>query len=374
MFGVFTRKGTVGALIAASVALATGCGGDDDGGGGGSGASGEAGGVTSAKVLLSYQESIYWMPLLVGKELGYFEDEGIEIQTEATEGSGFVTQQIIAGNVDYGWAAAADDVVAFSKDQSLRALSCNPPQNIFSITAPEGGEVQDISDLKGKTLGITEAGGGEEPIVNAALGAAGLKRNADVKILPIGAAGPQSLNAIKTGKVDAYASSYPDISALRAEGLELADITPEEFKVIPGDCLLVKEDTLNDPGKREFAVKMARAWAKGAVFAATNPDAAIEIACKRVPEECKDEKFARQYALDTIELSGADDTSKPFGVVGLDAWQTTADLLESTKTIAGAVDVETLAGGPDIEKFQQEYGDFDRPAVEQEANEYASGS
>ena len=374
MFGVFTRKGTVGALIAASMALAAGCGGDDESGGGGSGASGEAGSVKSGKVLLSYTESIYWMPLLVAKEMGYFEDEGIEVETEATEGSGFVTQQVIAGNVDYGWAAAADDVVAFSKDQSLRALSCNPPQNIFSITAPEGSEVQDVTDLKGKTLGITEAGGGEEPIVNAALGAADLQRNADVKILPIGAAGPQSLNAIKTGKVDAYASSYPDISALRAEGLKLADITPEEFKVIPGDCLLVKEDTLNDAGKREFAVKMARAWAKGAVFAATNPDAAIEIACKRVPEECKDEKFARQYALDTIELSGADDTSKPFGVVGIEAWQTTADLLQSTKTISGEVDVETLAGGPEIEKFQQEYGDFDRATVEQEANEYASGS
>jgi NitT/TauT family transport system substrate-binding protein len=361
---------TVSAVAAAL--LAVGCGGDDEGGG--SSGSGGAESVGKAKVLLSFQESIYWMPLLVAQDQGYFEDEGIELEVEATEGSGFVTQQIIAGNVDFGWAAAADDVIAFSKDQSLRALTCNPPQNIFLITVAEGSSVTSIDDLKGKTLGITEAGGGEEPIVNAALGAAGLERNKDVKILPIGAAGPQSLNAIKTGKVDAYASSYPDISALRAEGQALTDITPTDFKVIPGDCLLMKEETLKDEAKREFAVKMARAWAKGAVFAAANTDAAIEIACKQVPEECKDMAFAKQYSLDTIALSGAEDASKPFGVVDPAAWKATADLLKSTKTIQGDIDVTTLSGGADIEAFQKEYGEFDRAAIEQEAKSYSGGS
>jgi NitT/TauT family transport system substrate-binding protein len=359
--------------VAVWAALAVGCGGGDDGQGS-AGEGGDGAAATSGRVLLSFTESIYWMPLLVAKEQGYFEDEGIQVETEATEGSGFVTQQIIAGNVDYGWAAAADDVVAFSKDESLRALSCNPPQNIFLITVPEESDIQDVADLHGKTLGITEAGGGEEPIVNAALGDTGLERNEDVRILPIGAAGPQSLNAIRSGQVDAYASSYPDISALRAEGLELRDITPDKFTVIPGDCLLVKEETLEDPAKREFAVKMVRAWAKGAVFAAANPDAAIAIACKRVPEECEDMDFARQYALDTVELSNAADESEPFGVVTLDAWRTTADLLQSSDTISGPVDVTKLAGGPEIEEFQQEYGDFDRAAVEEEARSAAAGS
>src|SRR5690606_23707184 len=103
----------------------------------------------------------------------------------------------------------------------------NPPQNIFRIVVQEDSDIQSVEDLKGHTLGIAEAGGGEEPIVNASLDAANLKRDTDVTILPIGDAGPASLNAILNGTVDAYAGSYPDISTLTADGrLKTRDITP----------------------------------------------------------------------------------------------------------------------------------------------------
>lgn len=358
----------------AGATAGAGCGGEDDSGGDGGSSTADATATKDAKVLLSFHKSIYWLPLLVAEGQGYFDEEGIDLEIEEASGSGFVTQQVIAGNADWGWAGAADDVIAFSKDDSLRALSCNPPRNIFLITVPEDSDIQSVADLDGKTLGFTEAGGGEEPLVNAALAEAGLERNADVKVLPIGAAGPQSLDAIQSGQVDAYASSYPDISSLRADGAALRDITPEQYAAIPGDCLLTTDAVLADDAKREVGVGMARAWAKGALFAQTNPAAALEIACEAVPEECQNKAYAEQYLNDTVEFSKTPgEPDAPFGVVPVAAWQATADLLTGAGTISEAIDAATLAGGPEVESFQTEYTTFDRAAVVAQAEEYGAG-
>jgi NitT/TauT family transport system substrate-binding protein len=338
-----------------------------------SGVSASAGGSDKLKVMLSYHQSIYWLPLLIAEDRGYFEDEGVEIDLQETEGSGFVTQQLIAGNAPAGWAGASDDAIAFTKDDSLRTLMCNPPQNIFRIVVPADSDVLSVKDLEGRVLGITEAGGGEEPVVQAALADAGLNRGQDIEVLPIGGAGPTSLNAILDGTVDAYATSYPDISTLTADGrLTVRDITPEEYNAIPGDCLVVKESSLEDAETRTQLVGMARAWAKGAVFAAANPEAAKTIACRMVPEECKDMAFAERYVQDTINLSGVNDGPVPFGAVPISAWETTFNVLLDSGSIEGDFDPAELAGGDLVTSFVDDYSDFDVAKVKAEAVAYVN--
>ena len=346
--------------------LLTACGGGGEASDAGT-ESNEGGAAVPTTMLLSYQESIYWLPLLMAKDQGYFAEEGVDLTVEATEGSGFVTQQVIAGNVDFGWAGAADSVIAYSKDDQIRALICNPPQNIFRIVVAESSPITEFADLKGKVLGITEAGGGEEPIVDAALGDIGYQRDVDVTVLPIGAAGPQSLLAIQDGTVDAYASSYPDISTLTAQGLVTRDITPEKFNAIPGDCLITRQSVLEDPAKVQALVGIMRAWAKGAAFAEANPTKALDISCQIVPQECTDAVFAEQYLADTLALAKQADPAAPFGSVTQAAWQTTADLLFSSGTISEKLDVTSMVTGAQISEALTEYVNFDKAAVESAA-------
>lgn len=345
---------TSAALGAALLALtAAGCGGSDAG----THTEGEL------EVMLSYKKSIAWLPLLVAEERGYFDEEGVKISLEATSGSGFVTQQVLADNVIVGWAGAPDVAVAYSRDSDIRSPMCNLTSNIFRIVVPQDSDIEEVADLKGKTLGIAEAGGGEEPIVNAPLKDAGLERDVDVAILPIGDAGPASLNAILDGKVDAYAGSYPDISTLTADGrLVTRDITPSAYDAIPGDCLVTTKDHLADEGTRKDILGMARAWARGAVFAAAHPDEALEIACRQVPQECEDMDFARQYLEDTIALFG-DIDGAVYGAVPLDAWETTIAVLRDSGAIGSDVNAEDLGAGEDIRAFVEEYSDFDAAAL-----------
>lgn len=322
--------------VAALAPIGAGCGGDDDESDGGGGESG----AQEVDLLLSFPESVIWSSLLVAQDQGYFEEEGLVVNSEGTDGSAFVTQQVIAGNADYGWAAADSDIIAYANDPRLRVVMCHQEQNIFRIVTLADSDVQSVDDLAGGTLGFTEKGGGEEPLVTSALGDAGITD--DVELLPIGAAGPQSQAALEDGTVDAYASSYPDISSLTAGGLSFRDITPEQFNGTPGDCLVTRDDVLEDPGQREVIEGLARAWAKGSLFTIEYPEETLELGCKAVPEECEDMEAARLLVEDTANLLKPIEQGAPIGSLYAEGWQTTADVLADTGAIEEPVDVAEL--------------------------------
>lgn len=334
-------------LPALAFAIAA-CGDDDDDGG----EPAAEGGTERVELLLSFPESVIWSSLLVAREEGYFEEEGLDIRTQETEGSGFVTQQVIAGNADYGWAAADSDIIAFANDPSLRVVMCHQEQNIFRIVAPADSDIESVDDLAGRTLGFTEKGGGEEPLVNSALADAGITD--DVRLLPIGAAGPQVQTAIEDGTVDAYASSYPDVSSLTAAGLEFRDITPEKFNGTPGDCLVTREEVLQDEEGRRIIEGIARAWARGSVFTIESPEETLEIGCQEVPEECENMEAARILVEDTARFLEPVEEGAPIGSLFQEGWQTTADVLADTGAIEEPVDVTDLIAGPEAQEIEEE--------------------
>jgi NitT/TauT family transport system substrate-binding protein len=343
------RRRLATALLLPAIALGVAACGDDEGGGGGGGG---GGGSEDVQLLLSFPPSVIWSSLLVAESEGYFEEEGLNVTPEGTDGSGFVTQQIIAGNADFGWAAGDSVVIAYAKDDRIRAVMCHQEQNIFRIVTQADSDVQSVDDLAGKTLGFTEKGGGEEPLVQAALADAGITD--DVKLLPIGAAGPQSQSAIEDGTVDAYASGYSDIAPLEAAGLEFRDITPEKFNGTPGDCFVTREDVLQDPDKRETIEKIARAWARGSVFTINDPKATLDIGCEAVPEECEEMEAAQVLVEATAELLKPIEEGAPVGSLYLDGWQQTADNLAENGAIEEEVDVTDLVASPEAKEIEEE--------------------
>jgi NitT/TauT family transport system substrate-binding protein len=355
-------------LTAALMVLVGACGGDDDddggGGGGGDASSGQSQEVAQVDFLLSFPESIAWGPLLVARELGYFEDERVEVTTEETEGSSFVTQQLIAGNAEWGWPAGDSIILAAAKEPDLRVVACTHAQNVFRIVSLESSDVDSVADLEGKTLGITEKGGGEEPMINAALRREDILD--DVQVLPVGS-GPQSRRALETGQIAAFSAGYPDMATFRSQGLEIRDITPEIFSRTPGDCLLVNKSTLEDQEKRDVTVRATRAWTKGAVYMAENPDAALDLVCPQVPEECKDRAFAEEFMKQTVELLKPAVPDVPIMGLDVEGWQQAANVLRDAGTLEEDVDIELLVNSPEVQEMTKEIHDFDAEEIRQQA-------
>lgn len=323
-------------------------------------------------MLLSFPRAILWAPLLVAEDQDWFEEEGLDVTVEETEGGGFVTQQIIAGNADFGWAGSASQIIAYSKDPGVRALACNNERNIFSVQALPGSGISDVTDLRGKKLGITEKGGGEEPLINAILAENDLEN--EVQIIPLGSPGPALVRALQKGTVDAFSGGITDVATVKSAGVEMTNITPEKYAPMPGDCLMSHERVLKDPEKQKVAAGIIRAWTKGAFFSLANRDAMLEIACDVVPEQCKDrERFTEPYTDTVLGLLEPVDESLPPTALDPQGWKVTAEVLRESGSLKEDVDVETLIGAPEIKAVHDmAYADVDK--LQQEAEQAAESA
>jgi NitT/TauT family transport system substrate-binding protein len=354
-------------VLCAALLAGAGCGGDDDAPadptGGSSG--GDSGKLQKVTLLLPFQESIFYFGITVAREQGYFADEGLEVPTQASDGSSFVTQQIVGGGSEFGTNTPAETLVALSKGLDVRILAGMYYAPVFGILVPEDSDIQTAADLRGKTLGITNPGSGEVPFVKAVLGAENLGYDEDVSIQVVGAGGALAVNSLNNGKIDAFAGAINDFAALESKGLKLRSILPDEFATQPGDSLMVRTETFNDPEKKQIAAKMFRAIFKGIQFGRTNHDAGLCIMKKFLPEEHEDPKFARLYYDRAAELM-APPSEDRYGEILFPNWEFIQQLL------LDAGGDEGLDKPVELDKYLKndlvdEMNDWDRAKVEAEA-------
>ena len=333
-------------LVAASVVALTlsACGsGDSDTA---STADATTGGGTSEEVeiLLPFPEGLPLAPLTVAKQQGLFEDNGIDnLKVSVADGSGYVSQQLVAGNVNFALMGSADIAVAASKREDVRVLFCHQANNVYRIAALADSGVTDLEGMAGKTLGITEPGGGENQLVRAALAEAGLTDS--VQTLPIGGAGPQSLNALKTGQVDGYSSSYPDFVSLGTEGVEFVDITPEKYSTVPGTCMTTTEEFLSTDAGKQQAIAVTTSWIQAEEFVIANRDEAFDIVCGEVPSACENEEAAQALFDEAIQVMQPDDDSQ-IGDTTPEVWATVVEILSGSGAVEADLDLtDNVSGG-----------------------------
>jgi ABC-type nitrate/sulfonate/bicarbonate transport system substrate-binding protein len=288
----------------------------------------------------------------VAEDQGFFTDEGIALDIQVADGSGQVIQQVLAGNAPWGFAGASATISAAANNPNLRAYSCHTVGQIFRVVTPASSAVQEIEDLRGKRFGVSDLSGGEIPIVNAILSSRGLQPGEDVELVPAGDASAALSQALESGSLDAYSSGYDQIAAVRASGVDLRDITPDDFGAVPSTCMITTSETLEDPAARETAAAIARAWAKASAFGASNPAEALEITCTAVPEACENEVLADEVFNATVDLVTTDDPSFPHGKINLDAWKLAAQILADAGTTPTLVDVTPIVDSPEVREIQ----------------------
>ena len=340
------------AIVAASVVALTlsACGnGDSDT----SSENGTAGGGSSEEVeiLLPFPEGLPMAPVTVAKEQGLFADNGLNnVKISVADGSGYVSQQLVSGNINFALMGSADIAVAASKRDDVRVLFCHQANNVYRIAALADAGVSDLKGMAGKTLGITEPGGGENALVRAALADAGLTDS--VQTLPIGGAGPQSLSALKGGQVQGYSSSYPDFVSLGTEGVEFVDITPDKYNKVPGTCMATTEEFLATEEGKQQAIAVTSSWIQAEQFVIDNRDEAFEIVCTAVPSACENEAAAQALFDEAIEVMKPDDDSR-IGDTTPEVWETVVEILSGGGTVDAGLDLTDTVSGGTVEEVRE---------------------
>ncbi|HWP33967.1 MAG TPA: ABC transporter substrate-binding protein [Thermodesulfobacteriota bacterium] len=179
-------------LAAALVALALA---------GGAGAQAPQAGQPAAKRLVlamavTPPNLVHISPYLA-KDLGYFKEEGLDVEIISFEGGVGTLRAVLAERADLSWTSSDPPIVARTRGAAIRLIYSSAPRLEAVLTVQ--GDIKTLKDLKGRKLGIQEPNGFADIFSRRALLLAGLKPT-DAQFISTSTAG--RVPALITGQVD----------------------------------------------------------------------------------------------------------------------------------------------------------------------------
>ena len=161
---------------------------------------------------------LYYLPLTIAEQLGYFKAEGLEVTIVDFAGGARALQAVVGGSADVVSGAFEHTVNMQFKGQPMRAfaLQGRAPQIVLGVNPKTFAHYKTAADLKGKKIGVTAPGSSTNVMVNFILAKAGLKPS-DVSIIGVGA-GQGAVAAMRSGQIDAMSNLDPVITLLQRSG------------------------------------------------------------------------------------------------------------------------------------------------------------
>jgi len=309
--------------------------------------------LTTVNMINPLPRSANFYPLIVGEALGYFADEGIEVNLLPSS----TTIPFVAfaqnGQADLAMLDPTEVINAIAADAEIEV--------VYEVmqSAPEGiavlaeSEVQSVADLGGTTVGLVSDR--DRNTLAIALGTAGLSID-DVSTVVVGEAGPTLANAIKNQTVSAISGAVPDWLAIQANGIPIRLITPDVILQQPANSFVInanRVDELRDPVEG-----FLRAWSKGMYVASFDPDAVAAMAKAAVPEEWENETFGREFLDASIPMNLS--VTEQLGDLRPDLWESIQENYLSVGAIEGIVPPQEFLN----DSFIAPANDFDRAEVE----------
>lgn len=298
-------------------------------------------------------------PAYIAKQVGYFEEEGLDVEVVPGKGSTYVVQQVAAGTVPVGLGVPGAILPAVARGQKIKFFYTYAVKSLFDLVVLEDSPVKAVPDLRGKTVGVTDLGGGEVPLVRALLAAANLTPGETVTLLPIGDKVPTILAAFRDGKVQAFAGNANDLVWLYQAGFKPRSLSGE-FRDLPASGLFATEKVFTE--RRDMLVKVGRAMAKATLFGMTNPDGASALMAKLFPDQFQNMEGGRAFYRVYLDLSTPQrrQGGEPlFGYAMPEGWERLQKVFLSgdKPLLAKPVDLAPLVTGdlvPEINRFDHD--------------------
>jgi NitT/TauT family transport system substrate-binding protein len=215
--------------------------------------------------------------------LGYWKEEGLEVNLIAVAGSSIAMQMLMTGQVDYASSGLPTYLATRAQTDRVSAYYCVYSRNQFQIAVLADSPIKSIKDMAGKKFGVIDLASASVVYTKAVLQAEGIDPKT-VPLLPLSGSPAAVANGLSNGVVDGIAVYDSIVGGARA-------ILSKEIRVIrtPYDdtfrCGLVvaaRRDSLkSDPA---VAAGIARGIAKATAFALANPSAVIGLHWKAYPE------------------------------------------------------------------------------------------
>jgi NitT/TauT family transport system substrate-binding protein len=176
--------------------------------------------LEKAKVVLAVggRTTLYYLPLTLADRLGYFRDEGLDVEINDFPGGSRALQALIGHSADVVSGAYEHTIVMQTLAQKVQAFvlqGMNPGLEL-GIRRDRAAQYSWAKDLKGMKVGVSAPGSSTHMLVNHLLASVGLTPD-DVSVIGVGT-GPSAVAAMRSGQIDALSGAEPVMTLLERSG------------------------------------------------------------------------------------------------------------------------------------------------------------
>lgn len=162
--------------------------------------------------------SLYYLPLTIAEQLGYFKEEGLNVSISDFAGGSQALRAVVGGSADVVSGAYEHTLNMQPKGQFLRCFvqQGRAPQIAIGIATRKAKTYKSPRDMKGMKVGVSAPGSSTHMILNHFISTDGLKPS-DVSIIGVGL-GAAAVAALKSGQIDAVSNTDPVMTKLEQDG------------------------------------------------------------------------------------------------------------------------------------------------------------
>ncbi len=301
--------------------------------------------------------------------LGYWKDEGFDVELIPVGASLQSIQQMVGGNAEFGEVNASVIIQANTKNDLPVRIAMGNGVIDWSVAVDAAGPIASAKDLKGKTIGVFSLATGGIAYFNSLLRSNGLDPARDVEVIPLGLGAPP-VEAMRSGKVHGLLYWASAIAAFENAGLKLRKLVGEDWRQYPDYTLAVMQATVD--ANPDMVVGIARGMAKATVYALANRDCARQLHWARYPATkptgadpatlVQWDLNTQQAQLDSLKDGFALNGGKLWGNADPVAYDRLVKFMVDTRQIDKTVAAQSMM--PKIPGYFEKVGGFDVAAVQ----------
>lgn len=236
------------------------------------------GGVTVLNV------SYPWLMMPIA--LDYWKSEGYDVEVVAVPGSVQAMQQVATNNIDFAQVNSNVAIQANVTNNIPVRVVMNNSVIDWAVAVQANRPMRQVSDFKGKNIGIVSLASGSMPLLKSLLKSNGLDPDKDVTIIATGAGAP-ALEALRSNRVQGLMFWASAIAGYENAGAKLRLFRSPEWQRMPDFSLATTQRVIDrDPAMVEAIVRGA---AKASLFAVTNPECVRKLHWARFPTQSQRE-------------------------------------------------------------------------------------
>lgn len=167
---------------------------------------------------VSGKSAFYYLPLTIAEQLGYFDQEGVELEIVEFPSVLKAQQALTSGAVDTVCGSFDHVINLHSKNQIVQSFVAlgRAPQMAMGISVKNIPNYKDVVDLRGRKIGITAPGSASNLMASLLVQRAGLLPG-EVSFIGVGTAAG-AIAAIRSGQIDAVCNLEPVMTILEQKG------------------------------------------------------------------------------------------------------------------------------------------------------------